>query len=56
MQDCYTPKGKHLSLTYRRNVERQLQEGHFVTKTLSVLKFNTIQNYQNSHLFLSHRF
>lgn len=28
MQDYYTPKGKHLTLTDRRNIERWLREGY----------------------------
>ena len=28
MQDYYTPKGKHLTLADRRNIERWLKEGH----------------------------
>lgn len=28
MQNYYTPKGKHLTLTDRRNIERWLKEGH----------------------------
>ena len=27
MQNCYTPKGKHLTLADRRNIERWLHEG-----------------------------
>ncbi|HFR3271806.1 TPA: helix-turn-helix domain-containing protein, partial [Streptococcus suis] len=27
MQDYYTPKGKHLTLSDRRNIERWLYEG-----------------------------
>ena len=28
MQDYYTPKGKHLTLADRRNIERRLKEGY----------------------------
>ena len=28
MQDYYIPKGKHLTLADRRNIERGLREGH----------------------------
>ena len=28
MQNYYTPKGKHLTLAARRNIERWLHEGH----------------------------
>ncbi len=28
MQDYYTPKGKHLTLTERQNIDRWLKEGH----------------------------
>ncbi len=27
MQDCYTPKSKHLTLTERQNIDRWLKEG-----------------------------
>ena len=28
MQDYYIPKGKHITLADRRNIERGLREGH----------------------------
>ena len=37
MQDCYTPKGRHLTLADRKNIERWLKQGLSHRKVASLL-------------------